>query len=88
MRVEQEQKVTEDARIAAEQDVAAQKYAVHVLQVWYPLPMNNLTCLCEATITILWCVSTFTKVSAQNSTTSQLQLGKVSSGSMANSLIW
>ncbi|XP_049407202.1 uncharacterized protein LOC125870742 isoform X2 [Solanum stenotomum] len=33
MRVEQEQKVTEDARIAAEQDVAAQKYAVHVLQV-------------------------------------------------------
>nr|XP_033515201.1 TBC1 domain family member 8B-like isoform X2 [Nicotiana tomentosiformis] len=58
MRVEQEQKVTEDARIAAEQDVAAQKYAVHVLQV-----------------------------SAQNSTTSQLQLGKVSSGSMANSFI-
>ncbi|KAL2933912.1 TBC1 domain family member 9 [Bienertia sinuspersici] len=32
MRVEQEQKVTEDARIAAEQDVAAQKYEVHVLQ--------------------------------------------------------
>lgn len=33
MRVEQEQKVTEDARISAEQDVAAQKYAAHVLQV-------------------------------------------------------
>lgn len=33
MRVEQEQKVTEDARIASEHDVAAQKYAVHVLQV-------------------------------------------------------
>lgn len=33
MRVEQEQKVTEDARICAEQDAAAQKYASHVLQV-------------------------------------------------------
>lgn len=33
MRVEQEQKVTEEARINAEQDVAAQKYAVHMLQV-------------------------------------------------------
>ena len=33
MRVEQEQKVTEDARICAEQDAASQKYAVHVLQV-------------------------------------------------------
>ena len=37
MRVEQEQKVTEDARISAEQDAAAQKYAVHVLQVSYYL---------------------------------------------------
>lgn len=34
MRVEQEQKVTEDARISAEQDLAAQKLAVHVLQVF------------------------------------------------------
>lgn len=34
MRVEQEQRVTEEARINAEQDVAAQKYAVHMLQVW------------------------------------------------------
>lgn len=33
MRVEQEQRVTEDARRSAEQDAAAQKYAVHVLQV-------------------------------------------------------
>ena len=33
MRVEQEQKVTEDARICAEQDAASQKYAAHVLQV-------------------------------------------------------
>lgn len=33
MRVEQEQKVTEDARIFAEQDAAAQKFASHVLQV-------------------------------------------------------
>jgi hypothetical protein len=33
MRVEQEQRVTEDARISAEQDAAAQRYAVHVLQV-------------------------------------------------------
>ncbi|XP_071910453.1 uncharacterized protein [Coffea arabica] len=32
MRVEQEQKVTEDARILAEQDAAAQRYAVEVLQ--------------------------------------------------------
>lgn len=33
MRVEQEQKVTEDARVYAEQDAAAQRYATHVLQV-------------------------------------------------------
>ena len=33
MRVEQEQKVTEDTRICAEQDVVAQKYAAHILQV-------------------------------------------------------
>lgn len=33
MRVEQEQKVTEDARIAAEQDADAQRYVVKVLQV-------------------------------------------------------
>ncbi|KAJ3669150.1 hypothetical protein LUZ60_011100 [Juncus effusus] len=35
MRVEQEQKVTEDARICAEQDAAAQKYAAHVIQEKY-----------------------------------------------------
>lgn len=33
MWMEQEQKVTEDARISAEQEVAVQKNAVHVLQV-------------------------------------------------------
>ncbi|KAH0640978.1 hypothetical protein KY285_037564 [Solanum tuberosum] len=43
MRVEQEQKVTEDARIAAEQDVAAQKYAVHVLQEKYEKAMASVT---------------------------------------------
>ncbi|XP_073113323.1 uncharacterized protein [Elaeis guineensis] len=35
MRMEQEQKLTEDARISAEQDAAAQKYAAHVLQEKY-----------------------------------------------------
>lgn len=33
MRVEQEQKVTEDARRLSEQDAAAQRYAAQVLQV-------------------------------------------------------
>lgn len=33
MRVEQDQRVTEDARRFAEQDAAAQRYAVQVLQV-------------------------------------------------------
>ncbi|XP_059667735.1 uncharacterized protein LOC132313096 isoform X2 [Cornus florida] len=42
MRVEQEQKVTEDARIFAEQDAAAQKYAVHVLQEKYEKAMASL----------------------------------------------
>ncbi|XP_010505307.1 PREDICTED: ecotropic viral integration site 5 protein homolog isoform X1 [Camelina sativa] len=32
MKVDQDQKLTEDARISAEQDAAAQRYAVHVLQ--------------------------------------------------------
>jgi phage gp46-like protein len=35
MRVEQEQKVTEDARIFAEQDAEAQRYAAQVLQEKY-----------------------------------------------------
>ena len=34
MRVEQEQRLTEDARRYAEQDAAAQRYAVEVLQVY------------------------------------------------------
>ncbi|KAF0891199.1 hypothetical protein E2562_009387 [Oryza meyeriana var. granulata] len=42
MRVEQEQKVTEDARIFAEQDSAAQKYAAHVLQEKYEEAMASL----------------------------------------------
>ncbi|XP_015621934.1 uncharacterized protein [Oryza sativa Japonica Group] len=42
MRVEQEQKVTEDARIFAEQDAAAQKYAAHVLQEKYEEAMASL----------------------------------------------
>ncbi|CAO1942173.1 unnamed protein product [Urochloa humidicola] len=42
MRVEQEQKVTEDARICAEQDAAAQKYAAHVLQEKYEEAMASL----------------------------------------------
>ncbi|XP_075510135.1 uncharacterized protein LOC142546347 [Primulina tabacum] len=42
MKVEQEQKVTEDARLFAEQDSAAQKYAVHVLQEKYETTMNTL----------------------------------------------
>lgn len=37
MRVEQEQKVAEDARICAEQDAAAQRYAAEVLQVSFSL---------------------------------------------------
>lgn len=35
MRVEQEQRLTEDARIFSEQDAAAQRYAAQVLQVSY-----------------------------------------------------
>lgn len=35
MRVEQEQKVTEDARRFAEQDATAQRYASQVLQVTF-----------------------------------------------------
>ncbi|KAL5228377.1 hypothetical protein ABZP36_016642 [Zizania latifolia] len=42
MRVEQEQKVTEDARIFAEQDAAAQKYAAHVLQEKYEEAVASL----------------------------------------------
>ncbi|XP_031395699.1 TBC1 domain family member 8B-like isoform X4 [Punica granatum] len=42
MRVEQEQKLTEDARISAEHDLAAQKYAVHVLQEKYEKAMASL----------------------------------------------
>ena len=36
MRMEQEQKLTEDARVFAEQDAAAQRIAVNVLQVLSP----------------------------------------------------
>lgn len=37
MRVEQDQRVTEDARRFAEQDAAAQRYAAQVLQVFIVL---------------------------------------------------
>lgn len=43
MRLEQEQKLTEDARLNAEQDVAAQKYAVHVLQVSLIFPGHSMS---------------------------------------------
>ncbi|XP_065870406.1 uncharacterized protein [Euphorbia lathyris] len=42
MRVEQEQKVTEDARIFAEQDAAAQRYAAQVLQEKYEEAIASL----------------------------------------------
>ncbi|XP_052171917.1 uncharacterized protein LOC127787891 isoform X2 [Diospyros lotus] len=42
LRVEQEQKVTEDARIFAEQDAAAQKYAVKMLQEKYERAVASL----------------------------------------------
>ncbi|KAK9053881.1 hypothetical protein SSX86_024956 [Deinandra increscens subsp. villosa] len=42
MRVEQEQKATEDARIYAEQDAAAQRYASHVLQEKYEATTASL----------------------------------------------
>ncbi|XP_044461461.1 ecotropic viral integration site 5 protein homolog [Mangifera indica] len=42
MRVEQEQRVTEDARRFAEQDVAAQRYAAQVLQEKYEAAMASL----------------------------------------------
>uniref|UniRef100_A0A1D1YHZ6 TBC1 domain family member 8B n=2 Tax=Anthurium amnicola TaxID=1678845 RepID=A0A1D1YHZ6_9ARAE len=42
MRMEQEQKVTEDARIYAEQEAATQKYAAHVLQEKYEEAMSAL----------------------------------------------
>ncbi|XP_019196689.1 PREDICTED: rab GTPase-activating protein 1 isoform X3 [Ipomoea nil] len=43
MRVEQEQRVTEDARRFAEQDAAAQRYATQVLQEKYEAAMASLS---------------------------------------------
>ncbi|KAL6528747.1 hypothetical protein OROMI_029392 [Orobanche minor] len=43
MKVEQEQRITEDARLFAEHEAAAQKYAVHVLQEKYDKAMSDLT---------------------------------------------
>ncbi|KAM0993947.1 hypothetical protein EV2_009860 [Malus domestica] len=43
MWLEQEQKVTEDARVSAEQEAAAQKSAVNVLQEKYEKAMSSLT---------------------------------------------
>uniref|UniRef100_A0A7N0VCZ6 Uncharacterized protein n=1 Tax=Kalanchoe fedtschenkoi TaxID=63787 RepID=A0A7N0VCZ6_KALFE len=42
IRVEQDQKLTEDARRSAEQDAAAQRYAVHVLQEKYEKAMASI----------------------------------------------
>ncbi|XP_027364021.1 TBC1 domain family member 2B [Abrus precatorius] len=42
MRLEQDQKVTEDARRRAEQDLAAQKYEVHMLQEKYEKAMQSV----------------------------------------------
>nr|GMD31802.1 TBC1 domain family member 8B-like isoform X1 [Ipomoea batatas] len=42
MQFQQEQKITEEARIAAEQDAAAQKYAAHILQEKYEKAMASL----------------------------------------------
>ncbi|KAF6146873.1 hypothetical protein GIB67_018526 [Kingdonia uniflora] len=42
MRIEQEQRVTEDARVFAEQDAAAQRYATNVLQEKYEDAMASL----------------------------------------------
>ncbi|KAL6496249.1 hypothetical protein OROGR_029507 [Orobanche gracilis] len=43
MKVEQEQRITEDARLFAEHEAAAQKYAVHVLQEKYDKAIADLT---------------------------------------------
>lgn len=43
MRLEQDQKVTEDARRRAEHELAAQKYEVHVLQVTSPPSYTTVT---------------------------------------------
>ncbi|KAK1411836.1 hypothetical protein QVD17_32624 [Tagetes erecta] len=42
MRVEQEQKIAEDARIFAERDAAAQRYLVKILEEKYEQAMNSL----------------------------------------------
>ncbi|MFS7949985.1 putative Rab-GTPase-TBC domain-containing protein [Helianthus anomalus] len=42
MRVEQEQRATEDARVYAEQDAAAQRYAVNMLQEKYEAATSSL----------------------------------------------
>ncbi|KAJ0793813.1 hypothetical protein HanOQP8_Chr01g0033401 [Helianthus annuus] len=42
MRVEQEQRIAEDARRSAERDAAAQKYLVKILEEKYEQAMNSL----------------------------------------------
>ena len=46
MRVEQEQRVTEDARRFAEQDAEAQRYAAQVLQVKFYLYLSSYYTRC------------------------------------------
>jgi hypothetical protein len=43
VRMEQEQKVTEDARIAAERDAVEQKYIAHLIQEKYEATMTSLS---------------------------------------------
>ncbi|GMQ05230.1 hypothetical protein CsSME_00050341 [Camellia sinensis var. sinensis] len=48
MRVEQEQRVTEDAHKFAEQDAAAQRYAAQVLQTLYNPCKLEISCKSQA----------------------------------------
>lgn len=55
MRVEQDQKVTEDARRFAEQDAAAQRYAATVLQVNVsPMCVYANTCSSDRQMDLSW----------------------------------
>lgn len=59
MRVEQEQKVTEDARRFAEQDAAAQRYAAQVLQVLF-LPLTFMILVYRTDLQIIQSMGTQT----------------------------
>lgn len=55
MRVEQEQRVTEDARIFAEQDAAAQKYAAQVLEVSFFCSLQVIVAASSFAIFVSFC---------------------------------